>query len=338
MKSTATTTILRPWIGGTPVDIGTDADSLRIVDPSDGSVIASAPQCSADVVDHAVQVARSAFDSWSRTTPRERAERLDAVADVIDLHYEELLALESRQAGKPIAAALAERHIIADNWRFFAAACRSPLAPAAGEYSPDHTSFVRREPLGVAALIAPWNYPLHMATWKLGPALAAGNTCVLKPSELTPWTILRLMELVGDTLPPGVLNVITGDGPGTGAALVSHPDVAAVSITGGVATGKAVARAASESLARVHLELGGKAPVIVLDDADIPTAAQTIAAAAFFNAGQDCTAACRVIATPGVHNRLVEALSRHHWNRLTPSPVLGTVPRDCGGRHDRHRG
>ena len=208
-----------------------------------------------------------------------------------------------------------------DNWRFFASGARFLEGRAAGEYLEDHTSFLRRDPLGVVASIAPWNYPLNMATWKLGPALAAGNTVVLKPSELTPLSALRLAEITPDILPPGVLNVVTGDGEHAGAALVAHPDVAMVSLTGDVATGKAIARAAADSLKRVHLELGGKAPVIVFDDADLEAVVATLTETGYYNSGQDCTAPCRVLAGPGVFDDFVASLTDSVSQIVTGDPL-----------------
>jgi 1-pyrroline dehydrogenase len=224
-------------------------------------------------------------------------------------HAAELGALEALNAGKPRGAAAEEIPLCADHLRFFAGAARVMEGKAAGEYAAGYTSYVRREPIGVVGQITPWNYPLAMAIWKIGPALAAGNTIVLKPSELTPLTTIRLAELAADLLPAGVLNVITGDGDPVGAGIVRHPAVRMVSLTGSVETGKAIARAAADTLARVHLELGGKAPVVVLDDADVEAVAANLRVGAFFNAGQDCTAACRVIATEAVYERLVAAVA-----------------------------
>ena len=222
---------------------------------------------------------------------------------------DELRRLEVDNVGKPLSMVDFEFDLTIDNWRFFAGAARHIEGKAAGEYSPGATSYVRREPLGVVAAITPWNYPLNMATWKLGPALAAGNTVVLKPSEVTPLSILRLAELLDGVLPTGVLNVVCGTGPVVGEAMAAHPDIAMISLTGSVGAGKAVARAASETLKRVHLELGGKAPVVVFDDADVGAVAETLREASFYNSGQDCTAPCRVIATSGAHDDLIDALA-----------------------------
>src|SRR5207253_9545360 len=236
-----------------------------------GEVIATVPKGTAEDVDRAVKAARKAYDeAWFDSTPRERSEMLLKLATVIEEHGDELARIESENVGKPLGATISEEiPPIADCFRFFAGAARLLEGRATGEYMKGMTSMVRREPLGVVGSIAPWNYPLMMAAWKLSPALAAGNTVVLKPSEWTPLTILRLMELAGDIIPPGVINVITGDGEPVGAGIVRHPDVRMVSLTGDVATGKEIARAAASTLKRVHLELGGKAPVVVFDDADL---------------------------------------------------------------------
>jgi 1-pyrroline dehydrogenase len=255
-----------------------------------------------------VKAATEAFADWSASTPGERSAALLKLADRIESDADELVKMESRDVGKPITAVPEEIEFLVDNLRFFAAGARLLDARAAGEYMRGYTSMLRRDPLGVVASIAPWNYPLMMAVWKIGPALAAGNTVVLKPSEVTPITALRLAELASEVLPPGVLNVITGDGE-TGAALVRHKDVAMVSLTGEVTTGQAVRRAAADTLKRVHLELGGKAPVVVFDDADLDAVIAGVAAAGFYNGGQDCTAACRVIAGPRVHDDLISGLA-----------------------------
>jgi acyl-CoA reductase-like NAD-dependent aldehyde dehydrogenase len=249
-------------------------DEVR--NPATGELLDEVAASDGDDVDEAVAAAADAFGSWSRTTPRHRFEMLMKIADAIEADMETIHDLEIRNVGKPKSIIEFEMDLTVDNWRFFASGARFLEGRAAGEYLEDHTSFIRRDPLGVVASIAPWNYPLNMATWKLGPALAAGNTVVLKPSELTPLTALRLAEITQDILPPGVLNVITGDGEHAGASLVAHPDVAMVSLTGDVATGKVIARTAADSLKRVHLELGGKAPVIVFDDADLEAVVATL--------------------------------------------------------------
>jgi 1-pyrroline dehydrogenase len=305
-------------IGGTDVTLSgfiggefRSAESTKanpVIDPATGAVIAQVPGASPDEVDAAVTAARGAFAAWGAATPAERSTALLALADRIEAHAEDLGALESLNVGKPIAAVPEEIGFAVDNLRFFAGAARLLEGRAAGEYLNGYTSMLRRDPVGVVASIAPWNYPLMMAVWKIGPALAAGCTVVLKPSELTPLTSLKLAELAADILAPGVLNVITGDGD-VGAALVRHPGIDMVSLTGSVPTGKAIAKAASESLKRVHLELGGKAPVIVLDDADLDAVVSGIRLAGYANAGQDCTAACRVIAGRGIYDGAVEALT-----------------------------
>ncbi len=276
--------------------------------PSTGKPLQEVPLADEGLVDQAVQAAHKAFPGWAETPPGERARALLKLADRLEEKAEELSALESANVGKPKFLADFEVPYIADNLRFFAGAARVLEAPAAGEYTPGRTSWIRREPLGVVAQIAPWNYPLMMAIWKIGPALAAGNTVVLKPSELTPLTTLRLAELAADLFPPGVLNILNGHGKSVGAAMCQHPQVAMVSLTGDVGTGKEVARAASQSLKRVHLELGGKAPVLVFDDADLDEVVAGIRFAGFMNTGQDCTAACRIYAQKGIYDSLVERL------------------------------
>jgi 1-pyrroline dehydrogenase len=295
------------FIGGTWTPARSDA-RIAVVDPATGAALGEVPDSGPDDVGAAVAAATDAFATWGRATPAERATALLRLADTIEGATDELVALESADAGKPIAAVGAEVEASVDCLRFFAGACRTMETQGAGEYLEGYTSMLRREPVGVVASIAPWNYPLMMAAWKVGPALAAGCTVVLKPSELTPASTLRLAELAGDVLPPGVLNVVVG-GKQTGATLVTHPGVEMVSLTGSVATGKAIARAAADSLTRVHLELGGKAPVIVLDDADVATVAEAIKVGGYWNAGQDCTAATRVITGPRVHDDAVEAIA-----------------------------
>ena len=301
-----------------------------VVAPATGEVIATVSSSDSADVDDAVSAAKRAFVTWSETTPRERFEMLTALADAIEGDLDTLKDLEGRNVGKPLSIIDFEFDLTIDNFRFFAAAARFMEGKAAGEYLADHTSFIRRDPLGVVASIAPWNYPLNMATWKVGPALATGNTVVLKPSELTPLTAIRLAELAADIFPPGVFNVVLGQGETTGAALVAHPDVALVSLTGDVGTGKLIARNAADTLKRVHLELGGKAPVVVFDDADIEAVVATLAEASFYNSGQDCTAPCRVMAGPGVYENLVgslgEAVSALKFgDPLDPEVAVGPV-------------
>ncbi len=280
----------------------------EIIAPATGKVLTSVPIASVHDVDLAVKAARKAWPSWSATPPGERAGALLKLADRIDEHAEELAQLESADVGKPLSLAREEIPFISDNLRFFAGAARCLEGRAAGEYAAGFTSIIRRESIGVVASIAPWNYPLMMAIWKIGPALAAGNSVVLKPAELTPLTTLRLGELARELLPPGVLNVINGYGRSVGHAMTCHPEVDMVSLTGDVSTGKTVAKAAADSLKRTHLELGGKAPVIIFDDADLEHAVATIRFAGLLNTGQDCTAACRIYAQKSVHDRLVEQL------------------------------
>jgi 1-pyrroline dehydrogenase len=297
------------FVGGewVPSEGGATQD---ILNPATGGVIATVPKGTEADVDRAVGVARKAFDeTWYDTTPGERSRMLLKLADAIEEHAEELAAIESANVGKPRALALSEElPPTADNLRFFAGAARTLQTQSTGEYMKGFTSMLRREPLGVVGSIAPWNYPLMMAIWKIAPALAAGNTVILKPSEWTPLTALRLAELAADILPPGVLNVVTGDGEPVGAGIVRHPGVSMVSLTGDVATGKEVAKAASQTLKRVHLELGGKAPVIVFDDADMDSVVEWVKIGGYFNAGQDCTAASRVIAGPGIYDDLLSNL------------------------------
>jgi aminobutyraldehyde dehydrogenase len=281
-----------------------------ILDPATGKAIAEVREASAGQVARAVQAAHRAFPGWSRTVPRERAGFLLRIADAIDSRAADLARLESRNTGKPYAAALGDEiPVISDVFRFFAGAARCMSGQVAGEYMPGMTSMIRRDPHGVVASIAPWNYPLMMAAWKLAPALAAGNTAVIKPSEQTPLTTLALAEIMAEILPPGVASVVCGRGPTVGTALISQPEVRMVSLTGSIGSGQKVLEAASRSLVRTHLELGGKAPVIVFDDADLELVVAGLRAFSFYNAGQDCTAACRVYAGSGIYEKLVADLS-----------------------------
>ncbi len=295
------------FIGGEWVD-AVEGATMEVLNPSTGETIAEVPRGSQTDVDRAVEAAKSALPEWLETTPAERAEALLKLADAIDEHTDELAELESQNVGKPLSYAKDELPVCSDNLRFFAGAARLLEGKSAGEYMRGYTSMVRREPLGIVGGIAPWNYPLMMAIWKLAPALAAGNVQVLKPSEQTPLTTLRFAELAGELLPAGVLNVITGDGEPVGAGIVRHPDVRMVSLTGDIATGKEVARAAADTLKRVHLELGGKAPVLVFDDADPAAVAEGIKIAGYWNSGQDCTAASRVVAGPKIYDKLLDEL------------------------------
>jgi len=315
-----TTGTQRNFIGGEWLE-SADGGVDEVLDPATGEVIAEVASSSPADVDRAVEAAAEAFAGWAATTPSERATALWRLADRLEEHAEELGAIESRNVGKPIAAVPEEIEFDVDNLRFFAGAARTASAQVTGEYMAGYTSILRREPLGVVASIAPWNYPLMMAVWKIGPALAAGNTVVLKPSELTPLTALRLAELSADLLPPGVLNVVTGRGESAGAALAGHPKVAIVSLTGDVATGMSVMRAAADSLKRVHLELGGKAPAVVFDDADLEAAIAGVRLFGYFNAGQDCTASARVLAGPGVYGDLVDGLAEAASSLVMGSPT-----------------
>jgi betaine-aldehyde dehydrogenase len=284
-------------------------ETYDVIDPSTGEVYAQAAMSGPADVDRAYAAADAAFESWGETTPQERATALLRIADALEARADEFVRVECRDTGKPIAlTAEEELPPASDQFRFFAGAARVLEGRSAGEYLADHTSFVRREPIGVVGQVTPWNYPLMMMIWKIAPALAAGNTVVLKPSDTTPASSTLLAELCQEFLPPGVLNVVTGD-RSTGRALVEHPTPRMVAITGSVRAGMEVAGSAAADLKRVHLELGGKAPVIVFDDADVEKAAEAIAMAGYFNAGQDCTAATRVLAAPGVHDDFVAALT-----------------------------
>lgn len=281
-----------------------------ILDPRTGSNILSLPSASGDQVDRAVAAARAAFPGWAATTPGERSEKLLQIADAVDAHAEELAQFDARNCGKPITMMRDEElPYISDCFRFYAGAVRSMQGLLAGEYLANHTSMVRRDPIGVVASIAPWNYPLMMMAWKLAPALAGGNTIVLKPSENTPLSALAFGRILARILPKGVVNVITGDGRTVGSRLINHPGVDMVSITGAVSTGQRAIEAAAGTIKRTHLELGGKAPVIVYDDADLEAAVAAVRAYGYYNAGQDCTAACRVYAQSGIYEKLVAELS-----------------------------
>lgn len=299
---------LKNHIGGEWLP-SSDGSTTEVMNPATGERLASVPASTAADVDTGVRAARAAFPAWADKTPRERSEALFGVADAIETNLDELRAIEVKNVGKPVSIVDFEFDLTVDNWRFFAGATRHLEGKAAAEYWPGATSFVRRDALGVVGAIAPWNYPLNMATWKLGPALATGNTVILKPSGITPLTALRLAEILEGVLPPGVLNVVCGSGSIVGEAISAHPDIAMVSITGSVGAGRAVARTASESLKRVHLELGGKAPVLVFEDADVEAVAEKLREASYYNSGQDCTAPCRVIAASAVHDDLVDALA-----------------------------
>jgi 1-pyrroline dehydrogenase len=295
------------FVGGEWVD-AVEGGTMEVLNPATGETIAEVPRGTQADVDRAVEAAKKALPEWLETTPQERSEALLKLAAAIDEHTEELAELESQNVGKPLSYARDEMPVSADNIRFFAGAARLLEGKSAGEYMKGYTSMVRREPLGIVGGIVPWNYPLMMAVWKIGPALAAGNVQIVKPSEQTPLTMLRFAELAADILPAGVLNVITGDGVPVGEGIVKHSDVRLVSLTGDVATGKEIARTAADTLKRVHLELGGKAPVLVFDDADPAAVAEGIKIAGYWNSGQDCTAASRVVAGPKIYDSLLEEL------------------------------
>ena len=298
----------RNFIGGEWCD-SADGRTSPVVDPATGEEYARAAVSGPADVDRAMSAAEAAFETWRDTTPSERALALLRIADAVEAHGDELMSIESKNCGKPYAVHRGEEiGPMVDQIRFFAGAARHLEGRAAAEYMAGMTSMIRREPVGVCAQVAPWNYPMMMAVWKFAPALAAGNTVVLKPSDTTPASTTRLAEIAAEYLPAGVLNVICGDRD-TGRAMVEHDTPAMVSVTGSVRAGQEVAAAASSSLKRVHLELGGKAPVVVFDDADLESAAEGIATAGYFNAGQDCTAATRVLAAPGVYSDLVDALA-----------------------------
>ncbi|MFI5225246.1 MAG: gamma-aminobutyraldehyde dehydrogenase, partial [Candidatus Limnocylindrales bacterium] len=296
------------FIDGAWVD-SAGGQTLAVENPADGQVIANVPASSDEDVDRAVNAAAKAFETWQHTTPQDRSLMLLKLADGIEARADEIGRLESKNAGKPVGAAIDEVPVVVDNLRFFAGAARVMEGKAANEYMTGHTSLIRREPVGVVASIAPWNYPIMMAGWKIGPALAAGNTVVLKPSARTPLTALILAEIAAEIFPPGVLNVLTGTGAAIGDALVAHPKVGMISVTGDTDTGKHIAKTAAERVKRLHLELGGKAPVVVFDDADLEAVTENIKLFGYWNSGQDCTAACRVITGPKIYDKFVATLA-----------------------------
>jgi betaine-aldehyde dehydrogenase len=326
----STTEILSNFIDGERVASG-GGTTEPVLNPATGEELARAPISSAEEVDRAVRAARRAFDGWSATTPAQRAAALLALADLVEEHGEEIARLEALNAGKPIEAVKSDEiPVMADNLRFFAGAARCLEGRAAGEYMEGYTSFTRREPVGVIGQVTPWNYPLMMAIWKFAPALAAGNTVVLKPAETTPLTTVRLAQLAAEVLPKGVLNIVTGPGNPTGEALINHADVDMLALTGSVETGKHFARTAADTLKRVHLELGGKAPVVVFDDVSLESALETIAGTGYYNAGQDCTAATRVLAAGAVYDDVVSGLAEQAkglvlGDTLSPDTTLGPV-------------
>ncbi len=328
--ATVATTTLQNFIDGEFVDPA-DGATEPVLNPATGQEVAQAPLSNAEDVDRAVAAARRAFEGWSNTTPGERSLALLKLADRLEEHGDELADLEAENAGKPRKAFFEDEvPFLVDNLRFFAGAARNMEGKPAGEYLEGYTSMIRREAIGVVGQITPWNYPLMMAIWKIGPALATGNTVVLKPAETTPVSTLKLAEYAGDLFPKGVFNVITGHGDPAGAALVTHPEVDMVSLTGSPATGKWIAKAAADTLKRVHLELGGKAPVIVFDDVDMETAMETIAGTGYYNAGQDCTAATRVLAGSGVYDDVVSGLAEQAkglvvGDTMSPDTTLGPL-------------
>jgi 1-pyrroline dehydrogenase len=296
------------FIGGEWVD-SASGETLEVENPANGEVIARVPRSGEEDVDRAVNAAARAFETWQHTTPQDRSLMLLKLADALEARADEFGRLESRNAGKPVGAAIDEMAVSVDLFRFFAGAARVMEGKAVNEYLAGHTSLIRRDPVGVVASIAPWNYPLYMAAWKLGPALATGNTVVLKPSARTPLTALLFGEIFAEIFPPGVVNVLSGTGEAIGDALVGHPKVRMISVTGDTDTGKRIARIASDRVKRLHLELGGKAPVLIFDDADLDLAAETLKSAGYWNSGQDCTAATRVIAGPQVYDDFVAKLA-----------------------------
>jgi 1-pyrroline dehydrogenase len=294
-------TQVKQFIGGEWVE-SSSGETMEVLNPATGEVIAEAQRGTAEDVDRAVAAAKEAWREWRLKTPKDRMELLLAMADIVDEHAEELARLESQNVGKPWWVAKDEPGAISDNLRFFAGAARNLEGKSAGEYVEGYTSIIRREPLGIVAGICPWNYPLYMAMWKVGPALAAGNVQIIKPAEQTPLTLLRFMELAQDVIPAGVLQVVTGDGIPAGDALVRHPDIRLVSLTGDTATGKIIAKNAADTVKRLHLELGGKAPMVVLDDADPATVAEAIKIGGYFNSGQDCTASSRILVSKAIYD------------------------------------
>ena len=296
-----TVTSYKNFVGGEWVD-SVAGETMEVLNPATGETIAEVPRGGEEDVERAVAAARKALPEWLEKTPKDRMELLLELADVIEEHTDELARLESLNVGKPMWIARDEPPFMADNLRFFAGAARNLEGKASTEYVEGYTSFLRREPLGIVAGITPWNYPLMMVVWKLGPALAAGNVQILKPAEQTPLTLLRFVELAQEILPPGVVNVITGDGVPVGDGLVRNPDIALVSLTGDVETGKTIARNAADTVKRVHLELGGKAPMVVLDDADPEAVAAAVKVGGYFNSGQDCTASSRILVADGVYD------------------------------------
>ena len=314
----------KTFIGGEWVESATGA-TMAVLNPSTGETLAEVPACTEVDVDRAVEAAKKAAPEWLDATPKERAELLHALADVLEEHADELGKIESQNVGKPLAGAVEEMEFSADNLRFFAGAARTLEGKSTGEYIKGYTSMIRREPVGIVAGICPWNYPLMMAVWKLGPALAAGNLQILKPSEQTPLSLLRFVELAQERIPAGVLQVVTGDGVPAGERLVTHPDVRMVSLTGDVETGKLIAKNAADSVKRVHLELGGKAPVVVFDDADLEAFAECMKVAGYWNSGQDCTAGSRVLVSGEIYDKALETLVPAVESLVVGDPSEGEI-------------
>jgi len=331
-----TRTRVRNFVGGEHTDPA-DGRLYDVVNPATGEVYAQAPASGKEDVDRAYKAAEKAFEGWRDATPSERQLALFRMADAIEERGEELVRAESENTGKPFQLTMEEEIPAAvDQIRFFAGAARVLEGKSAGEYLEGYTSFVRREPIGVIGQVTPWNYPMMMAVWKFAPAIAAGNTIVLKPSDTTPVTTVMLAEIAAEFLPDGVFNVVCGDRD-TGRALVQHPTPQMISITGSVRAGMQVAEAAAKDLKRTHLELGGKAPVIVFDDADLEAAAEAIAGAGYFNAGQDCTAATRVLASPGIHDDFVAALTEQAKNTTTGAPNGAAEEPDYGPLNNQNQ-
>ncbi|MDF1775302.1 MAG: gamma-aminobutyraldehyde dehydrogenase [Rhizobiaceae bacterium] len=322
---------------GAQFEAGTETEE-NIYNPRTGEIVVKVPEASKDQINRAVEAAEKAFKTWSRTTPADRSRYLLKIADRIEAEADAFAALEALNCGKPINAVLNDEiPAIVDCYRFFAGAVRCVPGVAAGEYLEGFTSMVRRDPIGIVGSIAPWNYPLMMMAWKLGPAIAGGNTVVFKPSEQTPLTALKCAHILADILPEGVVNIVLGRGQTVGNAIINHPKVDMISLTGDIATGRKVLEAAAKSVKRTHLELGGKAPVIVYDDADLEAVVEGITAFGYYNAGQDCTAACRIYAGPKIYDRLVADLtasvSRIKYNLLDDSeneigPLISMRQRD----------
>ena len=310
------------FVGGEWVD-SSNGETMEVLNPATGEVIAEVPRSTAEDVERAVDAAKRAWVEWQDKTPKDRMELLNALADVIEENADELIELESRNVGKPLWVARDEPAMMVDNLRFFAGAARMLEGKAAAEYVQGYTSLIRREPLGIVAGITPWNYPLMMVIWKMGPALAAGNVQIIKPAEQTPLTTLRFAELAQEVIPPGVLQVVTGDGVPVGDTLVRHPDIRLVSLTGDVSTGKLIARNASDTLKRVHLELGGKAPMLVLDDADPEAVAAAVKLGGYFNSGQDCTAAARILVDERIYDDVLSESVKAVEGMQVGDPALG---------------